>query len=179
MMSTDDRTLEELLYGGDLGDEGAELSDGGPTPAPVSVQEPLMCSGCGEQVCDRFFLLAAGRVWHSACLRCSHCHCELQSHGSLFWRDGNIYCQQDYCRMFGVGQCARCSQPIPASALVMRSGDLTFHPNCFCCQQCEVKLLPGNLYSLQGQSLYCQSHYHGDGASQDLQPNQNMKEVLC
>lgn len=68
------------------------------TPTAVSIQEPMMCAGCGEQVCDRFFLLAAGRVWHSVCLRCSQCHCELQTHPSLYWRDGNIYCQQDYCR---------------------------------------------------------------------------------
>uniref|UniRef100_A0A3Q1JZE9 LIM/homeobox protein Lhx9 n=1 Tax=Anabas testudineus TaxID=64144 RepID=A0A3Q1JZE9_ANATE len=93
---------------------------------------PITCAGCGEQVCDRFFLLAAGRVWHSVCLRCSQCHCELQTHASLFWRDGSIYCQQDYCR--SGGQCARCFQPIPASDLVMRSGELTFHPQCFSCQ---------------------------------------------
>lgn len=67
-------------------------------PAAVSIQEPMLCAGCGEQVCDRFFLLAAGRVWHGACLRCSQCQCELQTQPSLFWRDGNIYCQQDYCR---------------------------------------------------------------------------------
>uniref|UniRef100_A0A3Q0RRZ3 LIM/homeobox protein Lhx9 n=1 Tax=Amphilophus citrinellus TaxID=61819 RepID=A0A3Q0RRZ3_AMPCI len=100
----------------------------------VNIQEPMTCAGCGEQVCDRFFLLAAGRVWHNPCLRCSQCHCELQTHPSLYWRDGNIYCQQDYCRMFAGGQCARCFQPIPASALVMRSGELTFHPHCFSCQ---------------------------------------------
>uniref|UniRef100_A0A3P9JPQ5 LIM zinc-binding domain-containing protein n=1 Tax=Oryzias latipes TaxID=8090 RepID=A0A3P9JPQ5_ORYLA len=103
-------------------------------PLAVSIRDPMVCAGCGELVCDRFFLLAAGRVWHGACLRCSLCHCELQTHASLYWRDGNIYCQQDYCRIFGGGQCARCFQPIPPSALVMRSGDLTFHPQCFSCQ---------------------------------------------
>uniref|UniRef100_A0A4W6F0D5 LIM zinc-binding domain-containing protein n=1 Tax=Lates calcarifer TaxID=8187 RepID=A0A4W6F0D5_LATCA len=149
-MSPDSQALEDLLYGSDLGDEaeGSELGAGGGggpagveegaaadnAPTAVSIQEPMICAGCGEQVCDRFFLLAAGRVWHGACLRCSHCQCELQTHPSLYWRDGNIYCQQDYCRMFGGGQCARCFQPIPASALVMRSGELTFHPHCFSCQ---------------------------------------------
>ncbi|XP_044027883.1 LIM/homeobox protein Lhx9-like isoform X2 [Siniperca chuatsi] len=192
MMSPDDRALEDLLYGSDLGDEaeGAELGGGpagveesaaaGDTPTAVSIQEPMMCAGCGEQVCDRFFLLAAGSVWHSVCLRCSQCHCELQTHPSLYWRDGNIYCQQDYCRMFGGGQCARCFQPIPASALVMRSGELTFHPHCFSCQECDVKLIPGNLYCMQGQNLYCQSHYHDDGSaslSHDLQPQPNLKEA--
>ncbi|XP_034560968.1 LIM/homeobox protein Lhx9-like [Notolabrus celidotus] len=192
MMSPDGPALEDLLYGGDLGDEakGAELnqvpgvSEEGAaaedTPAAVSFHEPVMCAGCGEQVCDRFFLLAVGQVWHGACLRCSQCHCELQAHPSLYWRDGNIYCQQDYCRLFGSGQCTRCLQPIPASALVMRSGELTFHPHCFSCQECDVKLIPGNLYCVQGQSLYCQSHYHEDRSvslSHDLQPEQNPTEA--
>ncbi|XP_050925076.1 LIM/homeobox protein Lhx9-like [Lates calcarifer] len=195
MMSPDSQALEDLLYGSDLGDEaeGSELGAGGGggpagveegaaadnAPTAVSIQEPMICAGCGEQVCDRFFLLAAGRVWHGACLRCSHCQCELQTHPSLYWRDGNIYCQQDYCRMFGGGQCARCFQPIPASALVMRSGELTFHPHCFSCQECDIKLMPGNLYCMQGQNLYCQSHYHGDGSvppSHDPQPKPHLTE---
>ncbi|XP_028275988.1 LIM/homeobox protein Awh-like [Parambassis ranga] len=192
MMSPDDQALEDILYGSDLGDEaeGAELS-GGPAGVEesaaaaaaltaVSIPEPLMCAGCGEQVCDRFFLLAAGSVWHDVCLRCSQCQCELQTHPSLYWRDGNIYCQQDYCRLFAGGQCARCFQPIPASALVMRSGELTFHPHCFSCQECDVKLMPGNLYCMQGQNLYCQSHYHDDGGGvplpHELQPKPDLKE---
>ncbi|KAM3595846.1 uncharacterized protein V6R79_003800 [Siganus canaliculatus] len=153
-----------------------------PEERDAADNEPMACGGCGEQVCDRFFLLAAGRVWHSACLRCSQCQCELQTHPSLYWRDGVIYCQQDYCRLFGGGQCARCFQLIPASDLVMKSGDLTFHPHCFSCQECDVKLIPGNLYCVQGQSLYCQSHYHGDGGHMtlphDLQPRSDPAEAL-
>ncbi|KAM6973223.1 LIM/homeobox protein Lhx9-like [Aplochiton taeniatus] len=122
----------------------------------------MTCAGCGGRVCDRFVLLAAGRAWHGACLRCCQCQCELQTHLSLYCRDGSIYCQQDYCRLFDIGRCARCSQPIPSSTMVMRSGDMTFHPECFSCQECDVTLMPGNLYCMQGQSLYCQSHYHDD-----------------
>lgn len=68
------------------------------TPAAASGHPSMTCAGCGEQVCDRFFLLAVGQAWHGACLRCSQCHCELQTHPSLYWRDGKIYCQQDYGR---------------------------------------------------------------------------------
>ncbi|XP_032435903.1 LIM/homeobox protein Awh-like isoform X2 [Xiphophorus hellerii] len=185
-INKDDQALEDLLYGSDLGDtpEVVQLA-GGPTAVEdntasenvstsVSIPEPIICAGCGEQVCDRFFLLAAGRVWHSICLRCSQCHCELQTHPSLFWRDGNIYCQQDYSRTFGGGQCARCLQPIPPTDLVMRSGELTFHPHCFSCQECDVKLMPGNLYCMQGPNLYCESHYNGDGGNLPLQdPSQS------
>ncbi|KAM7373662.1 hypothetical protein PAMP_008498 [Pampus punctatissimus] len=82
--------------------------------------------------------------------------------------------------MFGIGQCARCFQPIPASALVMRSGELTFHPHCFSCEECDIKLMPGNLYCMQGQNLYCQAHYHGDGSvplSHNPLPEPNLKEA--
>ncbi|KAM8841479.1 LIM/homeobox protein Awh-like isoform 2-T3 [Spinachia spinachia] len=188
MTSPDEPALEQLLCGSDPGDEaqGAGLSGASPaaahvtmtaaeeTAAAVSTREPMTCAGCGEQVCDRFFLLAAGGVWHGACLRCSRCRCELQTQASLFWREGNIYCQQDYCRMFGGGQCARCFQPIPASALVMRSGELTFHPHCFSCQV--VRSIS------HGHNLYCQSHYRGaDGGvpgSRDPQPNAHLREAL-
>ncbi|XP_024920721.1 LIM/homeobox protein Awh-like isoform X3 [Cynoglossus semilaevis] len=191
MTAPDQQVLEDLLlFRSDLGDQGGEsqsLSGGGQTveeeeeeeeeeddvtaadtdnpqaPPTSSSQEPVVCCGCRGQVYDRFFLLAAGGAWHSSCLRCSQCQCELQTHGSLYCRHGNIYCQQDYNRMFGGGRCSRCSQPIPASALVMRSGHMTFHPQCFCCQECDVTLLPGSLYSVHGHRLLCQSHCRGRG----------------
>ncbi|XP_028296735.1 LIM/homeobox protein Awh-like isoform X2 [Gouania willdenowi] len=125
----------------------------------VSLKEPITCAGCGQQVCDRFFLLAAGWAWHDACLRCSRCRRELQTQPSLFYRDGNVYCHDDYNRLFSGGQCARCFQPIVASEMVMWSRELSFHPHCFSCQECEAKLLPGNLYYMQGSHLYCHTHY--------------------
>uniref|UniRef100_A0A3Q3WUX6 LIM/homeobox protein Lhx9 n=1 Tax=Mola mola TaxID=94237 RepID=A0A3Q3WUX6_MOLML len=151
------------------------------TLTAVSIPEPMTCAGCGEQLCDRFFLLAAGRVWHSACLRCGQCGCELQTQASLFWRDGNIYCLHDYCRMFRGGRCARCFQPIPASALVMRSGELTFHLHCFSCQVRGCRTHHSSLTSVRvhGPNLYCQAHYHGDGIvplSHDLQAKANVEE---
>uniref|UniRef100_A0A8C5HQK4 LIM/homeobox protein Lhx9 n=1 Tax=Gouania willdenowi TaxID=441366 RepID=A0A8C5HQK4_GOUWI len=97
----------------------------------VSLKEPITCAGCGQQVCDRFFLLAAGWAWHDACLRCSRCRRELQTQPSLFYRDGNVYCHDDYNRLFSGGQCARCFQPIVASEMVMWSRELSFHPHCF------------------------------------------------
>ncbi|XP_036371970.1 LIM/homeobox protein Lhx2-like [Megalops cyprinoides] len=151
-----------------------EMSSPDPPPSPASSAEAgqwgMVCGGCGGRVCDRFVLLAAGQAWHGACLRCSLCQCELQAHPSLYCRDGKIYCQRDYCRLFSVGRCARCTQPIPSSALVMRSGALTFHPHCFSCQECDVTLLPGNLYYVQGRSLYCQSHYQAGNRTHPSHP---------
>uniref|UniRef100_A0A3B4BI34 LIM zinc-binding domain-containing protein n=1 Tax=Periophthalmus magnuspinnatus TaxID=409849 RepID=A0A3B4BI34_9GOBI len=64
----------------------------------LCVYSPITCGGCGGHIQDRFFLLAAGRAWHSVCLCCSVCHCELQTQPSLFWRDGAPYCHLHYCR---------------------------------------------------------------------------------
>uniref|UniRef100_A0A7N6AG90 LIM/homeobox protein Lhx9 n=1 Tax=Anabas testudineus TaxID=64144 RepID=A0A7N6AG90_ANATE len=143
------------------------------TPTAVSIPEPITCAGCGEQVCDRFFLLAAGRVWHSVCLRCSQCHCELQTHASLFWRDGSIYCQQDYCR--SGGQCARCFQPIPASDLVMRSGELTFHPQCFSCQ---LQLFGAYRASIYCSGHFCQNQVSGEGEESVSSPEPRLDDRL-
>lgn len=50
-------------------------------------------------------------------------------------------------------------------------------------QECDVKLMPGNLYFMQGPNLYCQSHYHGDGGNLALtdpsQPNLNEGDFFC
>ena len=46
-------------------------------------------------------------------------------------------------------------------------------------QECDVKLIPGNLYVMHGHNLYCQTHYHGDRSvplSHDLQPDANQRE---
>ncbi|XP_072530128.1 LIM/homeobox protein Awh-like [Salminus brasiliensis] len=181
MLSPEDATHDEMLYRGfhDNSEGGAEpsgQSDGSirddiSTPSPSLVAAPLICGGCGERVSDRVVLLAAGQAWHGACLRCSQCQCELQTHSSLYCRDGSIFCQHDYCSLFGIGRCARCAQPIPSSALVMKSGNMSFHLHCFSCQECDVTLLPGNLYCVEGRSLYCQSHYQTDGTSPSLYSN--------
>ncbi|XP_066580852.1 LIM/homeobox protein Lhx2 [Amia ocellicauda] len=146
-------------------EEGAESNPPRISQSPPTQTCPaggVLCAGCGGRVSDRFVLLAAGGAWHGACLRCSVCREELGGQLTLYCKNSALYCREDYCRLFSVGRCARCAQPIPSSALVMRSGPLTFHPHCFTCQVCGVVLLPGDLYSLKGRSLYCQSHYHSN-----------------
>ncbi|OQR74593.1 lim homeobox protein-like [Tropilaelaps mercedesae] len=56
------------------------------------------CYGCGSHIHDRFYLLAAERQWHTACLRCSHCKVHLDNELSCFARSGAIYCKEDYYR---------------------------------------------------------------------------------
>lgn len=46
-------------------------------------------------------------------------------------------------------------------------------------QECDVTLMPGNLYSIQGQNLYCQAHYHSNGSvplPHNSLPDPNLRE---
>lgn len=46
-------------------------------------------------------------------------------------------------------------------------------------QECDITLLPGNLYCLQGESVYCQSHYHDDSTVRTTPPhNLYLKQAL-
>jgi hypothetical protein len=54
------------------------------------------CAGCGRRIKDRFFLQAVERRWHEPCLRCCECQLALDSEGTCFAKDGNIFCKKDY-----------------------------------------------------------------------------------
>ncbi|KAL3173240.1 hypothetical protein MRX96_012367 [Rhipicephalus microplus] len=109
------------------------ISPGSDEAAAQALAPPKLCAGCGAPIADRFYLLAVERQWHTRCLRCCHCKQQLDSELTCFARDGNIYCKDDYYRLFAVKRCARCQQGIFASELVMRARDLVYHLHCFTC----------------------------------------------
>lgn len=50
----------------------------------------LGCGACGREIAERYYLRAADRAWHCACLRCCHCQVPLAAELTCFARDGNI-----------------------------------------------------------------------------------------
>jgi len=56
------------------------------------------CAGCHLLIKDRHYLSAVDRDWHVTCLVCSVCRVPLDSHGTCYTKDGQIYCKQDYYR---------------------------------------------------------------------------------
>ncbi|CAM9178525.1 unnamed protein product [Lampetra fluviatilis] len=56
------------------------------------------CAGCGRAICERYYLLAVDRAWHTACLRCCECARPLECELTCFSKDGAIYCKRDYYR---------------------------------------------------------------------------------
>ena len=64
----------------------------------AGTEESLACGACGLVIAERWYLKAADRPWHCACLRCCHCRVALAGELTCFARDGNIYCKEDYYR---------------------------------------------------------------------------------
>ncbi|XP_064616490.1 LIM domain transcription factor LMO4.1-like isoform X2 [Liolophura sinensis] len=119
------------------------------------------CSGCGDEILDRYLLHALERYWHTNCLKCSCCNAHLGEIGSsCFTKNGLILCKNDYIRLFGSGgSCSSCGQTIPASEFVMKAQGNVYHQKCFTCVVCQCQLVPGDRYSILNGSLVCEQDY--------------------
>ncbi|XP_047480166.1 LIM/homeobox protein Lhx9-like [Penaeus chinensis] len=143
--------------------QGQGLSSGGGISSISSSgegsNETSFCAGCSERIVDRFYLLAVERKWHAGCLRCVACHTSLDAAVTCFARDGHIFCREDYHRLFSMRRCARCSQVISSSELVMRAREFVYHVQCFTCAHCSIQLTKGDHFGMNGPLIYCRDHY--------------------
>ncbi|XP_013147486.1 PREDICTED: LIM/homeobox protein Lhx9-like [Papilio polytes] len=142
-----------------------------------SPSTPDECAGCGARIQDRFYLLAVDRQWHGTCLRCCECRLPLDTELTCFSRDGNIYCKDDYYRMFCVKRCARCGNGITANELVMRARDMVYHLTCFTCIACGTLLSKGDVFGMRDGLVYCRPHY--DNACMDEYCEDDMNSYRC
>ncbi|XP_055698587.1 LIM/homeobox protein Lhx9-like isoform X1 [Phlebotomus papatasi] len=130
--------------------------------SPESASAENTCAGCGLSIKDRFYLLAADRAWHGQCLRCCRCSQPLDTELSCFCRGGNIYCKEDYCRIFSTTRCAKCGDGLSSSELVMRAREMVFHVTCFSCTLCGAPLSTGDTAAIRGGRVFCGEHYDVD-----------------
>ncbi|XP_067216505.1 LIM/homeobox protein Lhx2-like isoform X3 [Linepithema humile] len=136
---------------------GGGGGNGGGGGGISGTEVPLGCGGCGREIAERWYLQAAERAWHCDCLRCCHCRVPLATQTSCYARDGNIYCKEDYYRLFAVPRCSRCRAGIPASEMVMRARDLVYHVACFICASCGTPLNKGDHFGQRDGLVYCRS----------------------
>ncbi|KAF7261083.1 hypothetical protein EG68_01548 [Paragonimus skrjabini miyazakii] len=121
------------------------------------------CAGCQLRIVQKQCLrLSDGQVWHTDCLTCHHCGTSLQTANSCFNRDGSIYCQADYKRLFGPLKrasisCSACQRLVTSRDLVIRAHLYIFHYSCFVCRQCNRSLQPGDRYVLRDGQPVCQA----------------------
>lgn len=123
--------------------------------------EPPLCAGCRIRITDKYYLCAVEKKWHASCLKCAECGAELENEASCFEKDGQIYCREDYQRMFGSHSrmCARCHGDITCNDLVMKARHCVFHVECFKCAQCDTSLRKGDLFGMFDDVLYCKLHF--------------------
>ncbi|KAL3871916.1 hypothetical protein ACJMK2_039988 [Sinanodonta woodiana] len=130
-------------------------------------EKPRFCAGCGIRIVEKYYLMAADRVWHLDCLKCCDCNIRLDTELTCFSRDENIYCKEDYYRRFSVKTCAKCNLGISANELVMRARDHVFHLSCFTCWACNKTLTTGDYFGMKENLIYCKPDYEllfqGDG----------------
>jgi len=147
-----------------------ETSDG-------SEGEPPLCAGCRIRITDKFYLCAVEKKWHASCLKCAECGAELENEASCFEKEGQIYCRDDYLRLYGGSRCcARCRVDISHTDLVMKARHCVFHVECFKCATCDTSLRKGDLFGMFEDVLYCRLHfemmtsYGGPGDPIDMCP---------
>ncbi|ESP04820.1 hypothetical protein LOTGIDRAFT_109311, partial [Lottia gigantea] len=115
------------------------------------------CTGCGQAILDQFILKVQGRLWHAACLRCTACHLTLTR--DCFLRGSQVFCQDDFFRLFGA-RCTGCNQPISPTEQVRRAHEKIYHPACFKCIGCDVELNTGDEFYLRDDGkLICRQDY--------------------
>ena len=137
------------------------------------------CAHCNEQV--DVFVRALGKAWHMAHFCCAACEIPI-GEDVFFERDGHVYCQSDYSRLFGE-PCARCANLITESHIefmgkkyhadchrcsacdhVLQGPSVfaferAFHPNCFVCRDCSVPLGTSAYHVVDGEA-FCETHWH-------------------
>nr|XP_027196209.1 LIM/homeobox protein Lhx1-like [Dermatophagoides pteronyssinus] len=133
----------------------------------------IQCAGCDLPILDRFLLNVLDRSWHTKCVQCCECKCNLTE--KCFSRDGKIYCRNDFFKRFGT-KCSGCSQGILPTDLVRRARNKVFHIKCFTCIVCRKQLSTGEqLYILEENRFICEKDYINN-RHHHLHPHQQQQQ---
>ncbi|XP_022653245.1 LIM/homeobox protein Awh-like isoform X2 [Varroa jacobsoni] len=138
----------------------------------VKAEQDSLCGACGQLILDRVQLRVNDVSWHVDCLRCCTCDCLLEKFSTCFFRDGNVYCKQDYARQFGA-RCAKCARGIQPADWVRRARDRVYHLACFACEECRRQLSTGEEFALHDGRVLCKAHFQElvDPGSQSTDEN--------
>ncbi|KAJ3404726.1 Filamin-binding LIM protein 1 [Chytriomyces hyalinus] len=96
------------------------------------------------------------RYYHQKCFRCHICTQSLRDGGEFFLHVGNPHCIACYQEKV-LGCCDACGKVLMSQQGVLRARSKKFHPACFTCKQCLVKL-DGRFYE-KDDSFWCRTCY--------------------
>uniref|UniRef100_A0A183SKC3 LIM domain protein n=1 Tax=Schistocephalus solidus TaxID=70667 RepID=A0A183SKC3_SCHSO len=116
------------------------------------------CSRCGDKVNERTLIRVLDQFWHARCMYCPDCGISLGS--KCFFRDGEVYCKEDFFRRFGT-KCASCEEGIPPSEVVRKAHNHVYHLDCFVCYSCSRPFNTGDeFYLLGNRRLMCKEDFN-------------------
>ncbi|TPX46107.1 hypothetical protein SeLEV6574_g03408 [Synchytrium endobioticum] len=99
------------------------------------------CQKCNDVIKGAGFVCVSIRgsayKYHKQCYTCHQCHNILPVGKSLFYNDGDLFCES--CASDDLGVCAVC-KTILSEGTYCTLGNHKFHPKCFTCRQCQTIL---------------------------------------
>ncbi|KAK7087682.1 hypothetical protein V1264_021699 [Littorina saxatilis] len=117
------------------------------------------CAYCNGPIVDKC-ITALEKMWHPEHFFCAQCGRQFGDE-DFHEKNGKAYCREDYFQMFAP-KCGGCGMPIMENYISALNRQ--WHPQCFCCWECQSPFGTGSFYDHDGLP-YCETHYHAKKGS--------------
>ena len=117
------------------------------------------CDHCCQTISGQTITKVGDLSLHETCLVCSVCQVQLET--TCYSKYGQLYCRQDYLKMFGP-KCSVCGDSFKVGEEVRHVGSSHhFHLDCFRCSVCSLTLTTGMKFGAGSDgALYCENHFN-------------------
>lgn len=133
------------------------------------------CHRCSQLISSQTIVRVGELNLHETCLVCHVCQCQLET--SCYSKFGQLYCRQDYLKMFGP-KCSLCGDTFMVGEEVRLHGSRQFHLQCFHCSVCSETLHTGMKFGAGSDgALYCENHFTVIKEEEDEETDSNKCET--
>ena len=116
------------------------------------------CEKCDDPLDEGVYV--CGKPYHDDCVSCRTCGIPFEN-GAYFQHRSYPYCNDCYIDQF-IPKCQKCNLPLDDNYVETDDGDMSFHPECFCCETCNVPFKDLDMQyfvSETDKKVYCEVHY--------------------
>jgi len=135
------------------------------------------CSRCKTIISEETLIKVGDLFLHESCLRCDICNQDME--GSCYTKYGQLYCKEDYYKMFGP-RCFSCENSFKLNEEIRTLGEYRFHLECFKCTSCEVLLETGMKFGTSEIGhLFCEMHFEEMKNAVKVEEEEDEEENKC